>query len=201
MQTRQRDVEENASRQSVGGSRLFIGVRPDKRTQQFLDGLVNQCKQQLGSDKRDRTRWTSHANRHLTLAFLGETPDRLIPAIEERLARIAASLPACSGRIVSLGSFPRRRAPLLAAELLTNPKLDRLHEQCRQLMVELGMKPEGAAYRPHITLARNRRGFARLEPVMLDHTLSVDNIILYQSHQVPGGSQYLPLFEAHLTSE
>ncbi|MFC6635393.1 RNA 2',3'-cyclic phosphodiesterase [Microbulbifer taiwanensis] len=201
MQTRQRKVRENVSRSSAGDSRLFIGVRPDRLTQHFLDGLTSQCKRQLGSDRRDRTRWTSHTNRHLTLAFLGETRDELIPPIEERLAQIADALPACSGRIVSLNPFPQQRSPLLAAELLTNPALDRLHEQCRQLMMDLGMKPERATYRPHVTLARNRRGFARFEPVMLDHTLPVDNIILYRSDTVPSGSQYVPLFEAHLRSE
>jgi len=192
MQTRRWEVGEEVSR-------LFIGIRPDKRTQQFLDGLVSQCRQQMGSDKRGRVRWTSHSNRHLTLAFLGETPDRLIPQLEEKLAQIATTLPPCSGRIVSLNPFPQRRSPLLAAELLTNPALDRLHGQCRHLMADLGMKPESAAYRPHITLARSKRGFTQMEPVMLDHTLPVDNIVLYQSHTAPGGSQYLPLFEAQLS--
>lgn len=191
MQTRKREIPEDVSR-------LFIGIRPDARTQQFLDGLTSQTKQQLGPDKRDRTRWTSHANRHLTLAFLGETPDGLIPQIEESLAQIANVLPRCSGRIVSLNPFPQRRSALLAAELLTNPDLDKLHEHCRELMMKLGMKPERATYRPHITLARNRRGFAQLDPVMLDHTMPVDNIVLYQSQTAPGGSQYLPLFEALL---
>ncbi|WP_323843927.1 RNA 2',3'-cyclic phosphodiesterase [Microbulbifer magnicolonia] len=194
MQTRKQEIQQDVSR-------LFIGIRPDTRTQQFLDGLVSHCKRQLGADKRDRTRWTSHANRHLTLAFLGETADKLIPVIEERLAQVAGAVPPCSGRIVSLNPFPQRRSSLLAAELLTNPVLDKLHQQCRQLMMDLGMKPERANYRPHITLARNRRGFARLEPLMLDHTLLLDNIILYQSHVAPGGSQYLPLFEAQMEAE
>lgn len=182
-------------------SRLFIGIRPDTQSQHFFGGLVSQCKQRLGSDKRDRTRWTSYTNRHLTLVFLGETPDRLIPSIEERLAQIAAALPSCSGRVVSLHPFPLRRSRLLAVELLTNPALDRLHRQCRQLMLDLGMKPESAVYRPHITLARNKLGFARLDPLILDYTLPVDNIVLYQSYAAPGGSQYLPLFEAPLAGE
>ncbi|SHG05447.1 2'-5' RNA ligase [Microbulbifer donghaiensis] len=179
-------------------SRLFIGIRPDARTQQFLDGLTSQAKRELGPDKRDRIRWTSHANRHLTLAFLGETPDALIPRIEAKLAQIADKLPPFCARVVSLNPFPQRRSSLLAAELLTNPDLDKLHQQCRELMMELSMKPEGASYRPHITLARNRRGFARLEPVMLDYTMPLNNLVLYQSHMAPGGSQYLPLFEALL---
>ncbi|MGL6160252.1 RNA 2',3'-cyclic phosphodiesterase [Microbulbifer sp.] len=180
-------------------SRLFIGISPDTATQRFLDSLVDRCRRQLG--RSDRVRWTGHANRHLTLAFLGETPDELIPRIEVELAAIADRLPACRARIVSLHPFPKGRSPLLAAELLTNPELDRMHEECRQLMIRLGMAPEGAVYRPHFTLARSRRGFAHLAPLTLDFTLRLDNITLYRSHTAPGGSQYVPLFEAQLKGD
>lgn len=178
--------------------RLFIGIRPDRRTQQFLDGLVSHTRQAPGTGKRDGIRWTSHSNRHLTLAFLGETPISQVPAIEERLQLIAEQSIACHGRIVGLTPFPKRRSRLLAAELLPNPALDKLHEHCRQLMIILGMKPEGAAYRPHFTLARNKRGFSRLEPLAVDFTAKLDNLTLYQSLMTPGGSQYRPLLEVAL---
>lgn len=180
-------------------SRLFIGIRPDAATQRFLDGLVDRCRQQLG--RSGRIRWTSHGNRHLTLAFLGETSDELIPAIETELVAIAGRLPACRARIVSLHPFPKGRSPLLAAELLTNPELDRLHEECRQLCMRLGVTPEGAVYRPHFTLARSRRGFAHLDPLAVDFTLRLDNITLYRSHTAPGGSQYAPLLEVQLEGD
>ncbi|WP_193165383.1 RNA 2',3'-cyclic phosphodiesterase [Microbulbifer hainanensis] len=183
----------------IDTARLFIGVQPDAPTQRFLDGLVAQCKALSSSGKRDQTRWTSHANRHLTLAFLGETAEPMLAPLERGLGQLAAELPACSGRIVTLSPFPQRRSRLLAAELLTNPGLDRLHEGCRQLMIDLGLKPESAAYRPHFTLGRSRRGFAGFEPVPLDFTAQLTNIVLYESLMAPGGSQYHPLWEGTLT--
>lgn len=182
----------------AGYSRLFIGIRPDARTQHFLDGLTGHCKRQLKADRLKSSRWTSHSNRHLTLAFLGETPDELIPQIEERLRQIAGQFSPCQGRVVSLQPFPQRRSRLLAAEMLTNPELDRLHEACRQLMIDLGMRAESAAYRPHFTLARNRNGFAGFEPLATDFVADLGNIVLYQSQLAAGGSQYLPLYEAQL---
>ncbi|MCW8128280.1 RNA 2',3'-cyclic phosphodiesterase [Microbulbifer halophilus] len=182
----------------AGYSRLFIGVRPDADTQHFLDGLVGHCKRQLETGQLESTRWTSHLNRHLTLAFLGETPDGLIPRIANRLQQIAGRQPRCEGRIAFLQPFPQRRSRLLAAELLTNPELDRLHEACRRLMMELGMRPESAAYRPHFTLARNRRGFPGFEPLPADFIAALDNLVLYRSRPAAGGSQYLPLYEAQL---
>ena len=178
--------------------RLFIGVRPDAHTQHFLDGLVGHAKHLLGGGKRDSARWTSHSNRHLTLAFLGETPNHLVVSIEEKLIGIGQNAAACQGRIAVLQPFPKLRSRLLAAELLTNPELDRLHEQCRQLMRELGMKPESATYRPHVTLGRSPRGFSRLEPQALDFVMNIDNLVLYESRLAPGGSQYQPLLEIAL---
>lgn len=87
---------------------------------------------------------------------------------------------------------------LLAAELLPNPDLDRLHERCRQLMAKLGMRPENATYRPHFTLARRARGFADLQPLTADFIAPLDNIVLYQSLMAPGGSQYVPIHEVKL---
>ncbi|WP_250464009.1 RNA 2',3'-cyclic phosphodiesterase [Microbulbifer litoralis] len=183
-----------------GFSRLFIGVRPDARTQQFLDELANHCRQRWRTDRFGDTRWTSHGNRHLTLAFLGETPDGQTARIEDRLQQIAAQQPPCEARIVALQPFPQRRSRLLAAEMLPNPDLDRLHGACRRLMIDLGMKPESATYRPHITLARTRGGFAGFEPLATDFVLRLDNIALYQSHLAAGGSQYLPLYETPLAA-
>lgn len=192
MPNRDAGLEENCVR-------LFIGVRPDGHTQHFLDGLVGHAKHLLGGGKRDSARWTSHSNRHLTLAFLGETPSHLVVSIEEKLIGIAQNTAACQGRIAALQPFPKRRSRLLAAELLTNPELDRLHEHCRQLMRELGMKPESASYRPHVTLGRNPRGFSRLEPQAIDFIMNIDNLVLYESRLAPGGSQYHPLLEISLT--
>jgi len=178
--------------------RLFIGVRPDAYAQRYFDGLETHCRALPAIGGRNNTRWTRHANRHLTLAFLGDTPASLLPALRDGLRQIAANNSHCDGRIVTLTPFPQRRSRLLAAELLTNPHLDRLHEACRQLLRKLGLTPESAAYRPHFTLARNRRGFRAFEPLPLDFTVQLDNIVLYESLLAPGGSQYRPLEEEAL---
>ncbi|GAA5525595.1 RNA 2',3'-cyclic phosphodiesterase [Microbulbifer aestuariivivens] len=182
------------------GPRLFIGIRPAPDTQVFLDTLVAHCRQQLGRSSESAMRWTSQANRHLTLAFLGETPSELVPALEAGIIEIAAQSRPCQARAVTLHPFPRSRSRLLAAELLTNPDLDRLHRLCRELMIQLGLVPESAAYRPHFTLGRNQRGFPRFQPVALDRVVELNNIVLYESRLAPGGSQYHPLLEAELAN-
>ena len=170
--------------------RLFIGIAPDAAMQRFLDATVAHCRRLAVPRK---LRWLSHGNRHLTLAFLGETPETQLPLIEALLSGIAHCTAPLQGTIVSTHPFPKSRSKLLAAELLPNPALMTLHARCGDLMRQIGKQPEGTTFRPHFTLARSRGGFSRLPPLQTEHQCNLDNIVLYQSLLAPGGSQYQPL--------
>lgn len=177
--------------------RLFIGIAPDAATQRFLDATAQHCD---GFGLPRDCRWLSHANRHLTLAFLGDTDVGKIDAVEGILREIAERSDACCGQIVSTHPFPRQRAKMLASELLPNPELMSLHRQCSTLMQTIGKQPERKTFRPHFTLARSRSGFARIPPVPAAFTCNLDNLTLYHSLLAPGGSQYRPLLTLSLGS-
>lgn len=177
--------------------RLFIGIAPDAATQRFLDATAQHCD---GFGLPRDCRWISHANRHLTLAFLGDTDVGKIDVIEGALREIAEHSDACCGQIVSTHPFPRQRAKMLASELLPNPELMSLHRQCSTLMQTIGKQPERKTFRPHFTLARSRSGFARIPPVPAAFTCNLDNLTLYHSLLAPGGSQYRPLLTLSLGS-
>ncbi|WP_226662253.1 RNA 2',3'-cyclic phosphodiesterase [Microbulbifer aggregans] len=170
--------------------RLFIGVDPDAATQRFLDATATECRHQ--ALPRD-TRWISHSNRHLTLAFLGETPADRIERIETRLLEISLKTREIWAQAVSTHPFPKTRSKLLATELLPSPELDQLHQRCRQLMIDIGIRPESTRYRPHFTLARSRQGFARVPPLPTHNLCLLNNLTLYHSLLAPGGSQYSQL--------
>ncbi|WP_231757080.1 RNA 2',3'-cyclic phosphodiesterase [Microbulbifer elongatus] len=170
--------------------RLFIGIAPDADTQHFLDGICCEAGQR-GLPKK--VRWISHTNRHLTLAFLGETDPDHLETIEQSLAGIASGSPPLCGKIVSAHPFPRARAAMFAAELLPSPALTRLHRACQALMHAIGKAPERKTFRPHFTLARSRSGFSRPAPIPADFTCILDNLTLYQSLLAPEGSQYRSL--------
>lgn len=175
--------------------RLFIGIAPDVATQRFLDATAQHC-DRLGLP-RD-CRWISHDNRHLTLAFLGDTDIRHLETVENILGEIATRNHTCYGQIVSTHPFPRNRAKMLASELLPTPELTTLQRDCSELMRAIGKQPERKTFRPHFTLARNRSGFARLPPVPASFTCTLGNLTLYESLLAPGGSQYRPLLSFEL---
>ncbi|WP_299583285.1 RNA 2',3'-cyclic phosphodiesterase [uncultured Microbulbifer sp.] len=188
--------EEKPSGQTT--SRLFIGVRPDKKTQEFLDNLIKRYQKQLENIKSDHLRWTTPANRHLTLAFLGNTPREIIPPLRQGLIALAQKKPRFQGLIYSLNPFPRRNPKALVVELATNPSLLELHQNCNRIIGVLGITPEKRTYRPHITLARSKEGFEQSSPFRLDFSISVENITLYESTPKPQSSHYHPLLEAAL---
>lgn len=170
--------------------RLFIGVAPDAATQHFLDAISKHCERQ--GMPRDY-RWISHSNRHLTLAFLGETEARWLDTIADRLQEIAGKHFSCNGQIVATHPFPKARAKMLAAELLPTPELATLQRECSALMAAIGKQPERKSFRPHFTIARSRLGFGRLTPIPAEFTCNLNNLTLYHSLLAPGGSQYSPL--------
>ncbi|WP_066963758.1 RNA 2',3'-cyclic phosphodiesterase [Microbulbifer sp. Q7] len=185
----------SANTASGTSERLFIGIAPDAATQRFLGATCTH----LASLRLPRNcRWIGDANRHLTLAFLGDTALDHMATIEQHLEEIAQSTPACTGHIVSTHPFPRDRAKMLAAELLPNPALATLHAHCRNLMTAIGKQPERKQFRPHFTLARSRSGFSRIPAVPADFICTLDNITLYHSLLAPGGSQYQPLLSLRL---
>ena len=178
--------------------RLFVGVAPDAATQRFLDAT---CAHLQGLRMPRDCRWIGGSNRHLTLAFLGDTEPRHLQTIEGALQEIAMETPPCSGQIVSTHPFPRDRAKMLAAELLPTPALAALHGKCREMMTTIGKAPERKSFRPHFTLARSRSGFSRLPAVPADFICALNNLTLYHSLLAPGGSQYQPLLSLSLGSK
>ncbi|MFA0810126.1 RNA 2',3'-cyclic phosphodiesterase [Microbulbifer epialgicus] len=179
-------------------SRLFIGIRPPVDAQAFLDDLCTHHKKKMHPQVSNRIRWTGRQNRHLTLAFLGQTPNEKIPPIQSGLEEIAKSTAKFEGHISSITPFPQNNSKVLAVELTCSPELLKAHEDCKRLIMNLGMEPEKLDYRPHITLARCQDGFSSLFTAALDNPLWLDNIILYQSNPAPESSHYQSLFEAGL---
>lgn len=176
--------------------RLFVGIPPNSAAQRFLDAT---CVHLQGLRLPRDCRWIGEPNRHLTLAFLGDTDPRHLETIEQALQEIAQSTAACTGQIVSTHPFPRDRAKMLAAELLPTPALTDLHGKCREMMRAIGKQPERKAFRPHFTLARSRTGFSRIPAVPADFICALDNLTLYHSLLAPGGSQYQPLLTLPLS--
>jgi 2'-5' RNA ligase len=107
-------------------------------------------------DRLPRARWVDLDNFHLTLLFLGETPEAAVPALAARLRAAFASCPPLDLRLASGGTFPPGRPARVAWIGVDAPdELTALQEEVTRAAVDtLGFAPEERAYHPHATLAR-----------------------------------------------
>ncbi|WP_157249136.1 RNA 2',3'-cyclic phosphodiesterase [Nonomuraea typhae] len=100
-------------------------------------------------------RWPDRATWHITLAFFGEVPERVLPELEVRLARTAARHPAPALAFDHFGAFSSvRRARVFWAGLTGDP-MTRLAESVRAGARRAGAtETDEKRFHPHLTLAR-----------------------------------------------
>jgi 2'-5' RNA ligase len=146
-------------------------------------------------------RWVRTAAIHLTLRFLGEVDEGADRRARAAWSRIAAGSEPFRLRLTKLGRFPARGgARVLWAGLEeTEPgaALASLAARLESGARELGWEAELRPFRPHLTLARCRRGARPDEPPggesLGDAGGWVRRIVLYQSHLERGGARYTAL--------
>jgi 2'-5' RNA ligase len=135
--------------------RLFVALVPPSAVLGELDAAVAPLRA-----ARPALRWTGPPDWHLTLAFLGEVAEPVLPGLGVRLARAAGRHPAQQLAIRGGGAFPRAaRATVLWAGVDADAAaLGPLAASVAAGARRAGAPPpdEGRRYRPHITLARSR---------------------------------------------
>jgi 2'-5' RNA ligase len=156
--------------------RLFYALWPDDATRDSLMKLQTAIS----------GRKTSYENLHLTLAFLGQQPINLLPALQE----ILGSLPQTNMTLIlnRIGYFTKSR--IAWCGIHAAPRA--LFDLQRRLMGELAQRnilaDTRSAFKPHVTLARNAGPPAEIpfEPIHWQ----ADRVCLVQSSTEPGGVRY-----------
>jgi RNA 2',3'-cyclic 3'-phosphodiesterase len=134
--------------------RLFVAIVPPAAVLGELADAVAPLRA-----ARPELRWTTEADWHLTLAFLGEAADRVLPDLSIRLERAAARHPVRELVISGGGAFPgARRARVVWAGIEPGVDLAPLAASVAAGARRAGAPPpdEGRRYRAHLTLARCR---------------------------------------------
>jgi 2'-5' RNA ligase len=135
--------------------RLFVAVVPPDEVLAELEEAVAPLR-----DAAPELRWTGAASWHLTLAFLGEVREEVVPDLQARLERAARRHPPQQLAIAGGGAFPSaRRAQVLWAGFSADGKaLAALADSVAAGARRAGAPPPGQhrQYRAHLTLARCR---------------------------------------------
>jgi RNA 2',3'-cyclic 3'-phosphodiesterase len=142
-------------------------------------------------------RWTTPANQHVTLKFLGWVDADAVNSVTATLVSVASSHEPSTITLAGLGAFPsERRARVLWAGL-DDPAglLSALASDLEAALVPLGFKAEKRGFTPHLTLGRFKppasiAGVLSEEQGAAPARFDVDHLVLYRSHLHPKGASY-----------
>ncbi len=147
--------------------------------------------------------WQRDNQLHLTLAFIGDASRKTKLEIEDALARIRFE--PFDMVLSGVGMFGKPKQPKVLWAGVDNKKpLMHLHEKIAMAMAQIDVDIDRRKFKPHITLARFRRGaHARVGDWLTENerlstrSMLVDRFVLFSSERTSEGSFYRHEAEFH----
>jgi len=142
-------------------------------------------------------RWTRPDALHLTLRFIGDTPDERVDQLAARLRAIEC--PSFVLMIGGVGVFPKRGSPQVvwAGIEHADPRLLKLRQRVDDEILAAGLSPDMRSFHPHFTLARCGgatagavREFLHRHSEYQGPSFHVDRFHLFESRLLPGGAEH-----------
>lgn len=169
--------------------RLFIGIPIVETAIKKIEAIQVHWKEQL---KEKKISPIPIENYHLTLHFLGDTPDVQIPVLEKNLEQHCRTprFFYALNRFLAFPELKRARVLALSGSMGTSP-LSQLHYQMKESIQNLGWKLEDRVYIPHLTLFRARE-LSLGNPLLIAEEIqvSIESFALYESSLTQQGSHY-----------
>ncbi len=173
--------------------RLFVAVDTPPEVRRELVRVREELRQ-----FRADVRWEPDGKLHCTLKFLGDVPERIIPALGDALAATSAENIPDGGPVRRGGLLPRHPA---SEDHLGGDTVRRasspLRSRSTSTCAGFGMTREQRPFHPHVTLGRVKSLvssddlLSRIESVTFESpTVMIREILLVQSILKPSGSVY-----------
>lgn len=172
--------------------RAFIAV--DFEATESLRGLLRELR-----SVQARVRVVPSENLHITLKFLGEVEEGLVPSIVHAMEESAKMGAPATVVLRGTGAFPSFRAPrVLWVGIAGGEVMVQVAEKLEERLRDLGFPREKRPFSPHLTVARVKgpKGKEELAGVMESHgdevfgEQRVGEILLKRSELTPQGALY-----------
>lgn len=182
--------------------RLFIAIPVN--VQPALVQLLSDLQHHFSEDKIN---WVSPGNIHITLQFLGETQETIIPRLTQIIEDTASAFSEGEATLEGLGYFGSKRDPrVIYSRIQGFEKLSDMASMLHGLTSPEGFRNDHPEFRAHLTLGRikhiqNKFRFFELiqsygnQPIQ---TIKIGEVILYESILRPQGPIYKPIFRKAL---
>ncbi len=179
--------------------RCFIAINlPDRVTRSIADLIAELRK--TGVD----VAWVQAEKIHLTLKFLGNTDDSMIPEIKERISKKLSHYNAFCIKIVGTGCFPSEKRPrVIWIGIERSAFLNSIQKAMDTVFEQLGFAAEDRPFSPHLTVGRVRsqkgitamlRRFAEFRTTDFG-IVEVKGIHIMKSELKPAGAEYTCIAE------
>lgn len=141
-------------------------------------------------------RWINTDDLHLTLRFAGDIDKGQARELAHFMAGI--DVPAFEMRLEGVGTFGAKDPRSMWAGVAAGRELETLARACERAARNAGLKPEGRAFKPHVTIARlNKPRIEALTRFLTRHarfrsqSFIVSRFVLFSSKPMVGGGPYV----------
>lgn len=202
----------------VEGRRLFLAVPVADSVSLLAESIVARVREAEGETggtaalparSPHGVRWVRLDDLHLTIRFLGPTPDERLSDLEGVVDRAAVAVERFRLGIGGAGAFPHLARPraLWLGVLDPSGSMQALAAATNDELAAVGFTRDDRPFNPHLTLARTDgvRSAARVGRRLVEIAaredavwFDVDRLVLFESHTGGGPARYVPLHEARL---
>lgn len=173
--------------------RAFLAVIPPRAARDTIEAIRDPLRELAPAG-----RWVHPSLWHMTLKFLGEVEDDLVPAVADLAANVAGETQAFEMTMQGLGFYPNAERPrvLWVGSSQGTAEFEALSRSLDVGLDGLGFEPEEKDQTSHLTLARFRdpsesrairEQVGDTGPIV---TFEVDEIVLMKSVLRPRGPDY-----------
>lgn len=175
----------------VADPRLFIAIPLGGEALSHLADLLRDAPEVSG------VKWTRVVQLHLTLLFMGPTPEKRIPELTATLRDLSARHQAFQLSLAGWGAFPVPSKPkVLFANV--GGRTDALGRLASDVRLSIGPSEEGK-FQAHVTLGRVHEKkeagpalqFLEQEKNGLTGSFPADRLVLFESLLGPAGARYI----------
>jgi len=188
------------------GLRLFIAVDFSDEVAAAAAEVARQMRRTLDVPGA-RITWVKSGNLHMTMKFLGDTAEELVPEATRAIDVAAARHAPFNVRVRGAGGFPDTRRPRVLWLALAEGAagMAALAAGVEASLTAAGFAPEARAFSPHLTVARvkaaGRADYAGACARVNERdagSCTIDRVTLYRSELRPDGPVYTSLHESRI---
>jgi len=153
--------------------------------------------------RMEKINWVRKDQMHLTLAFLGDTEEDIIPDMVAEIETAVTSYPSFKLTLAGLGIFRNIHDPrVIWVGCEAEKELHRIKVDTDKVLSSFGFETEDRPFSPHLTLGRIKflrqpNHLSQLIGMYKDTVFQSENIrqvVLFESRLTTDGPEYIPVF-------